>query len=321
MRAPPNPPDRAVTVTTPTMSRQDAASARRSLRRVVPPAARPSARCASRARLVLYDVQYGRYATRAPRSSARARAGRRRLAAWCAPARVALERAKGSSAASRPAGACFSRGPARRAPPPWRTSRRARRRRCSHTAASCCTTRRVACRSRSTHTPACQPYFEVTRAGSRPQELDARVRALREDVKKTRKEFDKTEDDLKALQSVGQIIGEVLRQLDDERCACPPRRPAQPPAAPTRRRALTRAAPAPPRSHRQGVERAALRGWLSHQAGQNQADAGHARGAGHDDADQHARAAARGARPGLAAHLDALAPPLRRGARARAAPC
>jgi len=32
-----------------------------------------------------------------------------------------------------------------------------------------------------------------------------------------RKEFNKTEDDLKALQSVGQIIGEVLRQLDDER--------------------------------------------------------------------------------------------------------
>merc|ERR1712113_1113213 len=29
--------------------------------------------------------------------------------------------------------------------------------------------------------------------------------------------YDKTEDHLKALQSVGQIIGEVLRQLDDER--------------------------------------------------------------------------------------------------------
>jgi 26S proteasome regulatory subunit T4 len=36
-------------------------------------------------------------------------------------------------------------------------------------------------------------------------------------VKQDRKEFDKTEDDLKALQSVGQIIGEVLRQLDSER--------------------------------------------------------------------------------------------------------
>ena len=47
------------------------------------------------------------------------------------------------------------------------------------------------------------------------------MRGLREEVKKTRKEYDKTEDDLKALQSVGQIIGEVLRQLDSERCACP----------------------------------------------------------------------------------------------------
>lgn len=32
------------------------------------------------------------------------------------------------------------------------------------------------------------------------------------------KDFQKTEDDMKALQSVGQIIGEVLKQLDDERC-------------------------------------------------------------------------------------------------------
>lgn len=50
-------------------------------------------------------------------------------------------------------------------------------------------------------------------------ELDARLRTLREEVKVARKEFDKTEDDLKALQSVGQVIGEVLRQLDPERCA------------------------------------------------------------------------------------------------------
>lgn len=31
-------------------------------------------------------------------------------------------------------------------------------------------------------------------------------------------EFNQTEDDIKALQSVGQIIGEVLKKLDDERC-------------------------------------------------------------------------------------------------------
>jgi 26S proteasome regulatory subunit T4 len=31
-------------------------------------------------------------------------------------------------------------------------------------------------------------------------------------------DYEKTEDDMKALQSVGQIIGEVLKQLDEERC-------------------------------------------------------------------------------------------------------
>ncbi len=40
----------------------------------------------------------------------------------------------------------------------------------------------------------------------------------REAVKNLKKDYEKTEDDLKALQSVGQIIGEVLKQLDEERC-------------------------------------------------------------------------------------------------------
>jgi 26S proteasome regulatory subunit T4 len=52
------------------------------------------------------------------------------------------------------------------------------------------------------------------------KEIDSNVRRLRESVKVLKKDYDKTEDDLKALQSVGQIIGEVLRQLDDERCEC-----------------------------------------------------------------------------------------------------
>ncbi len=47
------------------------------------------------------------------------------------------------------------------------------------------------------------------------------MRQLRDSVAGAKKEYDKTEDDLKALQSVGQIIGEVLRQLDAERCECP----------------------------------------------------------------------------------------------------
>eukprot|EP00611_Tribonema_gayanum_P024028 TRINITY_DN5193_c1_g1_i1.p1 TRINITY_DN5193_c1_g1~~TRINITY_DN5193_c1_g1_i1.p1 ORF type:complete len:398 (-),score=130.76 TRINITY_DN5193_c1_g1_i1:356-1549(-) len=49
------------------------------------------------------------------------------------------------------------------------------------------------------------------------REMEARVKAMREEVKSLVKSYNKTEDDLKALQSVGQIIGDVLKQLDDER--------------------------------------------------------------------------------------------------------
>jgi 26S proteasome regulatory subunit T4 len=41
--------------------------------------------------------------------------------------------------------------------------------------------------------------------------------AARDNLKNAKKDFGKTEDDLKSLQSVGQIIGEVLRPLDSER--------------------------------------------------------------------------------------------------------
>lgn len=41
---------------------------------------------------------------------------------------------------------------------------------------------------------------------------------MRFGIKDLEKEFEKTEDEIKAVQSVGQIIGEVLKQLDDERC-------------------------------------------------------------------------------------------------------
>ena len=50
------------------------------------------------------------------------------------------------------------------------------------------------------------------------KETLAKTKTLRDQVKQAKGEYDKTEDDLKALQSVGQIIGEVLRQLDEERC-------------------------------------------------------------------------------------------------------
>jgi len=41
---------------------------------------------------------------------------------------------------------------------------------------------------------------------------------VRFSLKDLEKEFAKTEDDMKAVQSVGQVIGEVMKQLDDERC-------------------------------------------------------------------------------------------------------
>mmetsp|Transcript_16391 Transcript_16391/g.55691 ORF Transcript_16391/g.55691 Transcript_16391/m.55691 type:complete len:390 (-) Transcript_16391:63-1232(-) len=49
------------------------------------------------------------------------------------------------------------------------------------------------------------------------REVESRVKQLREDVRELVQRYERTEDDLKALQSVGQIIGDVLRQLDDER--------------------------------------------------------------------------------------------------------
>ena len=63
-----------------------------------------------------------------------------------------------------------------------------------------------------------QALEEYKRKLLQHKEVDSKVRSLREDVKKAKQEYDKTEDDLKALQSVGQIIGEVLKQLDEERC-------------------------------------------------------------------------------------------------------
>lgn len=46
------------------------------------------------------------------------------------------------------------------------------------------------------------------------------MKKARKQVQDAEKQYDKTEDDLKALQSVGQIVGEVLRQLDPERFIC-----------------------------------------------------------------------------------------------------
>lgn len=49
------------------------------------------------------------------------------------------------------------------------------------------------------------------------RETEARVKRLREDNLSSEKEYDKTEQDLQALQCVGQIIGDVLKMLSPER--------------------------------------------------------------------------------------------------------
>lgn len=50
------------------------------------------------------------------------------------------------------------------------------------------------------------------------REWESKLKALRMDIKGLQNEFETTEENIKALQSVGQIIGEVLKQLDEERC-------------------------------------------------------------------------------------------------------
>lgn len=49
------------------------------------------------------------------------------------------------------------------------------------------------------------------------EDTEAKVKKERSNLKEKIKVADRTEDHLKALQSVGQIIGEILRQLDEER--------------------------------------------------------------------------------------------------------
>ncbi|KAJ2759480.1 26S proteasome subunit rpt4 [Coemansia nantahalensis] len=48
-------------------------------------------------------------------------------------------------------------------------------------------------------------------------EWEDKVKEARNGVKRLDAEYEKSEDDLKALQSAGQIVGEVFKQLDEER--------------------------------------------------------------------------------------------------------
>lgn len=49
------------------------------------------------------------------------------------------------------------------------------------------------------------------------EEWSDKLKTLRFSLKDLEKDFDKTEDDIRALQSVGQIVGELLKPLDEER--------------------------------------------------------------------------------------------------------
>eukprot|EP01035_Chromulina_nebulosa_P017788 gene17788-23396_t len=48
-------------------------------------------------------------------------------------------------------------------------------------------------------------------------DIDANLKKIRQDVKELLKEFERTEEDLKAIQTVGMLIGDVLRRVDDEK--------------------------------------------------------------------------------------------------------
>ena len=49
------------------------------------------------------------------------------------------------------------------------------------------------------------------------REWESKLKSLRLGIKDLQRDFDISEENIKALQSVGQIIGEVLKQLDEER--------------------------------------------------------------------------------------------------------
>ncbi|UYV74880.1 PSMC6 [Cordylochernes scorpioides] len=49
------------------------------------------------------------------------------------------------------------------------------------------------------------------------KEVDSRLKEMREQLKESNKQYEKSENDLKALQSVGQIVGEVLKQLTEDK--------------------------------------------------------------------------------------------------------
>ncbi|KAI9628843.1 hypothetical protein H4Q26_018414 [Puccinia striiformis f. sp. tritici PST-130] len=73
---------------------------------------------------------------------------------------------------------------------------------------------RYVLRSSSTETQALEAYKKKLKDHERCAES---LKRLRFSLRTLEQDYDKSEEDIKALQSVGQIIGEVLKALDDER--------------------------------------------------------------------------------------------------------
>lgn len=58
---------------------------------------------------------------------------------------------------------------------------------------------------------------EYKRLVKEHQEKEAKLKEIRLGIRELEKQYDRSEEDVKALQSVGQIIGELLKQLDENR--------------------------------------------------------------------------------------------------------
>lgn len=50
------------------------------------------------------------------------------------------------------------------------------------------------------------------------EEISEQLKQLRLNIRSLEGDFDQSEEDIKALQSAGQTVGEVLRQLTEDRC-------------------------------------------------------------------------------------------------------
>ncbi|KAI5189773.1 26S proteasome regulatory subunit T4 [Nematocida sp. AWRm77] len=62
-----------------------------------------------------------------------------------------------------------------------------------------------------------EALLQYHKAVSSHAESLALMKKMSDTLKEQEKEFEKTEDDIDALQSVGQMVGEVLKQLDEDR--------------------------------------------------------------------------------------------------------